>query len=494
MPTRVGRSLDALRKARKVDMERGRFTPVVVAGALSLLLMGMFFAAPDGMNPVYGWICLAVFYGCFLVTVISPVEIRRGIKTYAKPELFFMVLYFLIYFLPYQQALTGNGALEESQFFTNTYAEESNRALVLATVGLVMFIGAVRCEFAPRNVIAPTSGSAPEAAPTARMLTMVVCLATAALLVLNRAMGLRASGEGVYTGTEHGGLLAEAVSLMLQILGMLAFALLVHSVANRQRITWSLRLACAMGLYWMVTILVLGNRNGFLLMAMVLVAGFLIYRFRSGRMLLLVLAVGAVTMYGTIGALRTEGQISASSVVHALTNGGDAESESTFNVSTVGLRAALAHVPDGEEYGYGRYKLIGFLGVVPLIRGYIIPDDVEFISTADLLSAVMTNPEAPWGVGTSIVSDIYIDFGPGGVPVLMALLGLAVAWARRLTQDRPRDYRATVFFLLLLASVSQIPRYALDMPVRAVVWSGLLMWLFNDRVRKTPREEVGRGR
>ncbi|MCV7061977.1 O-antigen polysaccharide polymerase Wzy [Mycolicibacterium vaccae] len=133
-------------------------------------------------------------------------------------------------------------------------------------------------------------------------------------------------------------------------------------------------------------------------------------------------------------------------------------------------------MPEYFDYGYGLYKLVGLAGVIPFIRGAVIPPEMPFTQSSDVLVMILLGPSATWGVGTNVIADIYMDFGLFGVPILLFLVGLGVAYTRVSLINHPDSPWRAVFYLVTLALVAELPRYSLTFPVRPLVWVFLLFW------------------
>src|SRR5690606_16934769 len=129
----------------------------------------------------------------------------------------------------------------------------------------------------------------------------------------------------------------------------------------------------------------------------------------------------------------------------------DHSGETSFNISAITVRAALATVPAEEGFALGLYKLYGFAGVVPFVRGLAVAGHDLILTSADYLMRVMLPANAGWNVGTSLIADIYVDFGVFGVPMVMFLLGRTAGWAQNRVIADPFSTRKIVTYLLTLA-------------------------------------------
>lgn len=446
---------------------------------LLIALLTAYETVPYGNNSVVIWACLLLQYALIIGAVRKPLVIYGGIPTYMTAEFLFLFFSYFIFFYPYQLHELGIYDISRSAFFGNTFVEHANHAILLSSMGMVAFRAGIRAlgSSAIKKAACRDSRRTQFDEVEVRSLAPVVFILLTILTAIYSSFGWRAAGEGRYSGQVTGGPLVEGVYLAIVVLSMVAVALwiLPQSQAGRRPILVTLSLALAS--FWATRLLLSGDRNSFMLIAIVALGGVLTFRVRAGRMLLAALCAVAIALYNGIEAARS----GKSSLVDFFLSGGrvlvDAYGgDSSFNISTISVRAALAAVPEYIDYGYGFYKLIGLGGLVPFIRGLIVPPDTSYTQSSDVLSQILLGDWAHWGVGTNIIVDIYVDFGAYAVPVVLFLLGLFVASVQRNLMLYPDSPWRIVFYLMTLALIAEIPRYTLDFPLRPLVWVVLLFW------------------
>jgi len=136
----------------------------------------------------------------------------------------------------------------------------------------------------------------------------------------------------------------------------------------------------------------------------------------------------------------------------------------------------LAVTPGQENYGFGKYQAVGAAGIIPFIRGALIPESVRFTDTSQVLNYYILGDNAQWSVGTNLLSDTYMDFGPLGVPVLLFFLGWFAATMQHRAAVAPNSQAERILYLMTLAFFTQYPRYAVSLPLTTLVWSAALMF------------------
>ena len=470
-------AVPANRSVHPASIQRGG--PRDIFDLLSCLtLITAFWLVPDGVSAPIIWACLGIVYIKAVQLLRKPVTIVSGVPTYTTVEVLFFLFYYLIYFWPYQQHLIFGGTnLSRSAFILgNTFIDQSNQAVVIATLGLVAFLagcGRVRDEREQPERVANES-------LIERKLIILALLGQAASMGVYFGLGLRAAGEGRYTDSSSGGALANGVSLLILMFCMLSIALAVSRLYRREYLGLALWVGCAIAFSWAVRLLLLGDRNSFLLLAIVAVGGAFTYLVTAGRTVLAVTGFVAMQLYNAVEISRFTGP-SVGALFAAMFDSQQKHqaglSGSSFDITTISMRASLAAVPDIYDYGYGWFKLIGIAGVIPFIRGVLLSDYSGPISTAHLLSDVTLGSSAGWGIGSNVISDIYVDFGLWGVPVVMFVVGIFCRKVQRKMSARPNSSVSAVYYLATLALVAEMPRYSVDSPVRVLCWLAIVVVL-----------------
>ena len=451
--------------------------PSQLAGGFAIAALAIVYpGAPPGLSAGLAWSCLAIGYVCLIGSArtryLAPhIPCHFGIDT------LFLSFYVLLFFVPYQLHVLGLGDYATSVVFSQTFAPWANRAVILSTMGMVAFcIGFAAHQSRPFIPATPRAD-----ARVMRHLPLLVFLGMAALLALYHGAGWRGANEGRYTGTSAGGSLAEGVGLLITLLAMIAIATALTRRAQHlplQAIHW---LGLLVAIYWGSRLFAFGDRNAVLLLVLVAAAGWAGFNKRIGRTwLALGLALGLMLYFG-IEWWRTDPVA------------GPRAGESSFNFTTIGLRAALAAVPDLGEFGWGRYKLIGAMGIVPLIRGPFLAETTAAISSADVITLAMLGPNASWSVGSNIVADLYLDFGVAGVPLGLGAIGWFAGWVQARTMASPTSPPTIIFYLVALALLAELPRYSADFPLRFVVWT-LFLFALLQLVTPRDRHTVAQGR
>lgn len=454
-----------------------------------LVVVGLFtvyLVVPTGANTAVIWTCLALQYAVLALSLGRPVTVRPGLPSYVTTEFLFLFLAYLIFFYPYQLHVLGAYDVARSNFFRDSFAEQSNHAILLSTMAVVGFRAGVRVLRMPEPVVdVKAAGASRLDRVTVQALVLPVFALQIVFIGAYLAFGWKAAGESRYSSWEVATVVAsplvEGVYSAIIVLCMVAVALwIVPASHSETRVSAFLSLSVVISGLWALRLLINGDRNAFLLIALVAVAGFVTFRVRVGRWALGLLAVGAVAMYNAAEALRAGMVGSWSDLVQGMlgkTASAAYHGDTTFNISTVSVRAVLSGVPDLIDYGYGFYKLIGVGGIIPFIRGVIVPKDVAYTQSSQVVNEILLGTRPRWVVGSNVIVDVYVDFGVIAVPVLLFALGLFVAYVQRGVVRQPHSPWRSVLYLVTLSLIAETPRYTLDFSVRSLVWVVALFWV-----------------
>ena len=133
---------------------------------------------------------------------------------------------------------------------------------------------------------------------------------------------------------------------------------------------------------------------------------------------------------------------------------------------------------------WGKNFLGPILSVIPFAQGIV--SDLSGIPTYQLNSAEFCTyqvfgPHAPFGVGTHVVGDVYLATGIVGVVLLFYLLGYFVTKVRNGALANNHHFMYVVYLYMLSSSVF-LCRSSFLGPVKGIVWSSILLYLFNYRI------------
>ena len=471
--------------------------------------VALFFVVPHGVT---AWVLIAnlvTFYALFLRAITAPDRILPWLPVHLSIEVLFLAFSYLIFYYQYQLFLIGATDLRASVYVSNSFVDGSNKAITLSTVGMLAFtIGYralrttsrnVRSDELSRNRHNEQSGSPSQYFQIMATTSSAMLLGLVALYLF---AGWRSAGEGRYTGTISEGLGVEGVSVVIVMFCMIVGALWVFAKASGLRTPPLLVLGLVVAFGWTIRLLVLGDRNAFLLCALVVAGGYFTFVHRASRMVLVVALGIWMFVYRSIEVLRFTPNWYRSGNIWALLQNSaysrETSGESSFNVTTIGLRATVEKFPDAYEFTHGILKLIQFSTIIPFSGKFYLPYlDPEYTSSAVMLGDIMLPAAAKYEPGTNVVSDSYIDFGVLGVVVILFGVGLFAKAIRNYVARDPSDAHRVVMYLLTMALLAELPRYAIEVPARTLAWAVLFstaIGLISGRLRGRNPESKNRRR
>jgi oligosaccharide repeat unit polymerase len=103
-----------------------------------------------------------------------------------------------------------------------------------------------------------------------------------------------------------------------------------------------------------------------------------------------------------------------------------ANSFGTFNIATV-------YFPDRYEYQNGKNAFYNIIGIIPFSSYFtdIVKKNTEveyLLSSSLFFTNILTKGTFSSGSGTSSLGDIYLDFGPFGIPIILFVWGGTMGW------------------------------------------------------------------
>lgn len=125
---------------------------------------------------------------------------------------------------------------------------------------------------------------------------------------------------------------------------------------------------------------------------------------------------------------------------------------------------------------YGKLWVGNLLGAVPFAQGVyagITGTPEHLMNTSKYITYLTHGEDATTGEGTSLIIDIFLNFGLFGVVVTMLLFGL-LASKLQFELDRKSDFRWLIAAAIIGSVAFYISRASIFNPVKALLWSYLI--------------------
>lgn len=158
--------------------------------------------------------------------------------------------------------------------------------------------------------------------------------------------------------------------------------------------------------------------------------------------------------------------------------------ELAFNCSS--LQIAITHIPDKIQYLYGLTWVNSFVSAIPggntLVGNYIsIP---LMFQKSDNLLTILVLGSLFWGIGTSILADIYVNLGISGIIFLMFMFGYVIRILEEAAFHEGTSPYLIGVSLVIYSSLIYITRGSIWFSIGPIAYVLLLIALFTKKIVK----------
>ena len=147
------------------------------------------------------------------------------------------------------------------------------------------------------------------------------------------------------------------------------------------------------------------------------------------------------------------------------------------------LYKSISNVPERHDYFYGKLWVSQLLANIPLAQSLylnISGDKFYELDSAEYITYITRGRFSTWGEGTSLIADIYLNFGTIGIIIFMFLLGI---FFKKIMNEF--ELKSNLYWIIagaILASYSfYLGRAGIFYPLRPMLWSILLIFIFIKR-------------
>lgn len=457
-----------------------------------LVFMGLFPLIPAGIDEIIIIPCLIIMHCIMLSSLIRPISVVSLIKPILRIDTLFYLFFYLLFVLPYVAYYFGLAELQQNKFIDNLFIEHTNRAVVASAIGLCFFSAGFR--YFENKVVHGFNNQLSETpepidlnesyfADKALNISIVGWLL---MLILFALTGAASQMVGQYTGLGAQEATMDGVYYLMIHFSMMIMAFGVAVIILEANISINTVIKLLPAIVWSILLLVSGDRNSFLLIAIIPIVGFSTYLINVKPWVWPIVFVLAFSIYQAVEISRSQGDRNISDLLNVLfVDDKTPESnvvDSSFSLTTITSRASFAEEPNGDPISYGKFKLIGFMGVVPYSRGLFFNSEMEDVTSADYISQIILGQFRTWSIGTNIISDIVIDGGVLLLPLFMTMAGTFGGYVYLMAKSFVTTTTISLY-LFTLAFYCEYPRYAYDFPVRGIVWLLVFLWLLKNMLK-----------
>lgn len=233
-------------------------------------------------------------------------------------------------------------------------------------------------------------------------------------------------------------------------------------------------------------ILLSGRRTDAVLFLSVLLLAYLIVSKRPIKIrYILPVVLGLSILMFVISEVRRDNGTSSNEAIEMLGKNNTTISpitqELAFNCSS--LEIAMTDIPKKVPYLNGLTWVDSFISAIPAgptVIGSFISIPLMF-QKSDNLITILALGRYEWGLGTSILADIYVNFGIAGIIVLMFLFGSCL----RYLEEKSFSTNCTPYIigvsLVVYSSLIYMTRGSIWTPIGPVAYVFLLIWIFTKK-------------
>ena len=404
-------------------------------------------------------------------------------RDWFQADILFLCMYFFVHFWLWIGVVLEWTSLS---ILPDRYIGRINYAVGLSLLGMAAFV--LGCNLAPRVRVGSNLGRFSLAQWTAAGYWLFY---TGVILTLAYALYFgREAFSGSYAGSSVGSLASKSVYLLQGVFLKLGILVLLVAKSNRSHIIPKCRLALFVLSGVLTMFLVLGDRSEFIYTLGV--AAFAYTRFYR-PVSLSILVAGILTISLLMSAVlvaRRDQDRSLSNIAEAVQQSDDEVSVSAGldNVASSGgvMLASVVAVPMDHDYFYGELKRLELAGILPFARRVFYTDQWSdlYYNSSTFLTWYILGPHATSGTGTTIVADLYVDFGSVGVVFGLGFLGWLANWLRFKMGSTP-NLMNCVLFCSFAGLLILLPRYSFLQIIRGLLWPMVAIWVIGKlRIRR----------
>ena len=291
-------------------------------------------------------------------------------------------------------------------------------------------------------------------------------------------------GEG---GSAAGGGISKYFALLFQVGLILSTGLIIYKNKKNYKgnlIKWFLgldKLYLVIVVVYIVLFLLIGDRGGplTLILTILLLVGSFVRKFKFYEVVLLTILGGFIMTLIGLGRSEASGFeiFTAGSEKFENSTGYDTTVELANSVRT--LNASVAEVPNNHNYFYGSLWITQLLSPIPFAQSaYMDLMDLEWfeIDSSGYITYLVLGKYPTWGLGTSLIADIYLNFGLIGVLFFMLVLGILIK-KLSLELNQPSNYKWFIMAITIGGISFYYGRSNYLMSFRDIIW-GFLFFRF----------------
>jgi oligosaccharide repeat unit polymerase len=286
-----------------------------------------------------------------------------------------------------------------------------------------------------------------------------------------------------YIGSKTGDVTFDAIFHLVTYFIILSAISVLFYFINFRKLNLISIILLTIVIIWCLALLVIGDRNTFFIIAIVIGSGYFTFIKGITRKKIVLLLFPVLFLYQVVELSRVSEERSLEAIWQAITET-NLEEEGidigSFGITTVGLRATFQIMENNHDFFLGKFKVVSLTSIIPYSSRLFIAKDDPYTGSSNVLKEEMIGRNTSWGTGTNIISDAYLDFGIIGVIVMMYLFGYFGGFVKNKLINEPNNIKWMFIYLILIGYYSELSRYGFDFPLRSIVWTFLLFLFVRD--------------
>jgi hypothetical protein len=446
-------------------------------------VFGYFFCG-EQMNVWYMFAC-AFATGIGAISFCAVMIRRRDRWSYLSASGLFVLGFWIVHFF-YAAIIPFEEEVENAAFLWG-FPDLANYTILVGTIAFCCFMFGYLSfrSKAPRQVFEQISTVSQE--NLSRMLLVVPFIS-----IVNFCLFLGVVGpaylSGAYAGSSNWGSGATYFFLFFEIFFYLTLVLEVYKIRLRRQELGVFQYALSFNVVtlaffflYIVFNVYIGDRGPILTTLFIVVGGydFFIKKFKLITVILAIVigisAMSFISNYRTRDATMPV----AERLEQAKSKLDDkrwyaAPGELGSSVRTLNTGIALA---ESDGFWWGKFQAVHVLGLIPMAKSVVISNlNIPFgLTSSTYLTWKINGVGSSVGTGTTIVSDVYLDWGVTGIIIMFFILGRFLAWIESNVANSQSMY-LNCLYLLVLANALYWGRATYLNSINHWVWSLLILW------------------
>ena len=449
-------------------------------------ILGYFFVG-EGMNIYYMSACA---WACGFGAVGFAVLMRSRDKnwSYLSASSLFVLGFWVVHFF-FAAIISFEEEIQHNAFLWR-FPDLANYTILMGTIAFCFFMLGYLLFLAKTPRQTPVRIASVSQSNLSRLLLIAPVVS-----IVNFSLFLLVVGpaylSGAYAGSSNCGSGATYLFLFFEIFFYLTLALEVYKIRIRSQgkpigvfqYVFSFNIVTlALLFFYLVFNVYIGDRGPILTTLFICVGGYdyFIKKFKLITVLVAlvlgVMAMAFISNYRTRDATKTIAErVEQAADKAAKKEWYSAPGELGSSVRVLNTGIALA---ESEGFWWGKFQAVNLLGLIPMAKGFVIHTlHLNFgMTSSTYLTWNINGVQSAVGAGTSIVTDVYLDWGVTGVIILFFILGRFMAWLE-LNVVHSHSLYLNSLYLLILSNALYWGRAAYLNNINVMVWSLLILWV-----------------